>query len=436
MLTRVSEEKLLNTPQMELLRKALLEDALRFYQRFLRQTGSDPAVRRGAGEAYRRTGHIYLQIGRPDQAERAYREAIAVFEKLAADSPADPADRLALALSHQERGDALSRLGQYAAAEAALRRAIGLMRGLTADFPEDDSYRRPLAAMESCLAEVSECLVQVATKEKAEGAAREDLQRQERLLAAAPNDPPRRYAVASRGWNWAAPCSPTGRRRPSNSSATPWPGMGNWRANSLTRPSTERNWPEPTTTCSCSCGRAGGSRRPRRCFGQQRPSLEKLITDAPTLVYPRELLVEYYWDYGLMLEKAGRPREAEEAFRQAVARAEAMWAEFPTYAWTPGRLALVYNYVGNTHQAAGRLAEAEAAYRKALDVSERAVRALPQAELRCRLADSCYYLGMLLMRKGQHPGGDRRVSETFRAGPGQCGRSATPSPGDWRPTPT
>jgi serine/threonine protein kinase len=100
MLTRVSEEKLFNTPQTELLRKALLEDALKFYRRFLRQAGSDPAVRLGTGEAYRRTGQIYRQLGHPDQAERAYREAIALLEKLVTDSPIDPANRLALALSY------------------------------------------------------------------------------------------------------------------------------------------------------------------------------------------------------------------------------------------------------------------------------------------------------------------------------------------------
>src|SRR5206468_11126295 len=113
MLIRVSEEKLFNTPQMELLRKALLEDALKFYQRFLRQAGSDPAIRLGAGEAYRRTGQIYRQLGNPDQAEQAYREAIALLVKLVAEAPSDSANRLALALSYQELGDALAHLGRF-----------------------------------------------------------------------------------------------------------------------------------------------------------------------------------------------------------------------------------------------------------------------------------------------------------------------------------
>src|SRR5262249_52746356 len=87
MLTRVSEEHLFNTPQMELVRKALLEDALKFYQRLLQQAGSDPAVRLGAAEAYRRTAQIYTQLGQPGRAEPALEKAIELLEKLVTPPP-------------------------------------------------------------------------------------------------------------------------------------------------------------------------------------------------------------------------------------------------------------------------------------------------------------------------------------------------------------
>ena len=76
-----------------------------------------------------------------------------------------------------------------------------------------------------------------------------------------------------------------------------------------------------------------------------------------------------------------------------------MRTEFRSYAWASARLACVHNHVGNKHQIEGRFAEAEAAFRKALDVSEKSVRALPHTELRCRLADSCVNLGLLLMMR-------------------------------------
>jgi len=174
MLTRVSEEKLFNTPQMELLRKALLEDALKFYQRFLQQAGSDQAVRLGAAEAYRRTGQIYTELGQPDRAEPAQQKAIELLEKLITESPTDPASRLALALSYYQLGGALERLARYPESVSALRRAIGLMQALIADFPKHDGYPRIMAPMEVKLAWVSEYLVRVFRTFKTEESCREN----------------------------------------------------------------------------------------------------------------------------------------------------------------------------------------------------------------------------------------------------------------------
>src|SRR5262249_37570074 len=143
------------------------------------------------------------------------------------------------------------------------------------------------------------------------------------------------------------------------------------------------------------------------------PHLDKVIAAAPHVPYPRRLLLEHYWDYALMQESAGRPQDADKALRQAITGAEAMWAEFPTYAWAPARLASVYNHIGQKHQTDGSFPEAEAAYRKALDVSEKAVRALPHTELRCRLADSYLYLGLLLMMQERHPEAQRVFQKLF-----------------------
>src|SRR5262249_26558060 len=89
----------------------------------------------------------------------------------------------------------LSRLGRISEAEPELRRAIGLMQGLVAGDPKHEGYRRMMAAMDADLAWVSERLVLVAEKHKTEGFYRADLQSKERLLAAPPNAPQRRYGV-------------------------------------------------------------------------------------------------------------------------------------------------------------------------------------------------------------------------------------------------
>ena len=51
MLTRVGQDRLKNTPQMETLRAQLLEDALGFYQEFLRENRYDSALQVQTGRA-------------------------------------------------------------------------------------------------------------------------------------------------------------------------------------------------------------------------------------------------------------------------------------------------------------------------------------------------------------------------------------------------
>jgi tetratricopeptide (TPR) repeat protein len=398
MLTRVSEEKLFSTPQAELLRKDLLEDALTFYQRFLRQAGADPVVRLGTAEAYRRTGQIYTQLGQPEKAERALHEAITLLEKLVTDLPSDPANRLALALAYHQLGDALERLARHPESAPALRRAIGVMQGLIADFPEDEGYPRILAPMDRDLARVLERLIQVARSLSTEAFSRENLRSEEKRLAAAPNDPQRRHAVAFAQLEYGKSLHVA---RPREAERLYREAIAGNRKLASEFPLTAEYRMDLADACQHLLLLLRAGRRfaeAEAVYRESLPRLEKLVAEAPTLHYARRLLVEHHWDYALMLEAAGRPREAETALQRAITSAETMWRAFPTYAWTPARLAYIHNHIGNRRESDGRVPEAEAAYRTALDISEKSVRAFPHTELRHRLADSCLYLGLLLMR--------------------------------------
>src|SRR5205814_8400419 len=82
MLTRVAEDKLLYVPQMEPIRRELLLDALKFYQKFLDKQSDDPVLRREAAHAHLRVGRIHHHLGQYQDAERAFRTAFAIFDKL------------------------------------------------------------------------------------------------------------------------------------------------------------------------------------------------------------------------------------------------------------------------------------------------------------------------------------------------------------------
>jgi tetratricopeptide (TPR) repeat protein len=200
MLTRVSEERLRDIPQVEPVQRALLEDALEFYAGFARQAHDDPEVLLEASQAYGRLGRTYDALGRTDDAEGclrqaraiqerlvaafpavaiyrrelalsiaelagvwgetgrssesldAFRQVLAMLEQLAAADPAEPLYRVRQAVVHETRGIILARMGQSREAESEMRTAIDIADELAARFPDEPSHRSRAAVSRSNLA--------------------------------------------------------------------------------------------------------------------------------------------------------------------------------------------------------------------------------------------------------------------------------------------
>jgi tetratricopeptide (TPR) repeat protein len=82
LLSRVAEEQLLDEPQMEGFRRALLTDALRINASLLTENPHDPDAQFEAGKAYRRMAHIQVNLGAPNEAAEAARQAVRIIEAL------------------------------------------------------------------------------------------------------------------------------------------------------------------------------------------------------------------------------------------------------------------------------------------------------------------------------------------------------------------
>ena len=87
MLTEVAEIELADMPQMQTVRRTLLEKARTFYVRFLAQRRTDPTIRREAGRAHVRLGEIAERLGDHIESERAYRQGLAILDDLFRDHP-------------------------------------------------------------------------------------------------------------------------------------------------------------------------------------------------------------------------------------------------------------------------------------------------------------------------------------------------------------
>ena len=143
----LAAEKMADEPHMEQIRRALLEDALEFYQGFLKQKGTDPLVRHETARAYLRVGDIQLMLGRPDQTEGPLRQAVTLLQQLTAEYPSVPEYRSDLAAAYELLSvifsDNLLRRPQ-ACLENVLA-ALAISRKLAADFPNRPEFRKTVA---------------------------------------------------------------------------------------------------------------------------------------------------------------------------------------------------------------------------------------------------------------------------------------------------
>jgi serine/threonine protein kinase/Flp pilus assembly protein TadD len=154
MYTKVAEQWLEQEPEMEEVQREFLREALRFYQEFARERGTDPAVRLATGTAYRRVGDIEHKLGEQARAEEAYGQAIALFRRLAHDYPTQPEYQEALADSCHHLGLLLARRKRGQEAEEAYRQAVALWEKLLAGAPDSPRYQYGLAASLSELGSV------------------------------------------------------------------------------------------------------------------------------------------------------------------------------------------------------------------------------------------------------------------------------------------
>jgi tetratricopeptide (TPR) repeat protein len=147
MLTEVGRESLAHVPQMEPVRRALLEKALQFYQDFLQQKGSDARLRFETGRAYQRVSDIYWRLGQKPEAVEACRQAIDILEKLEAEFPegVDYRDQLGQCYRHLAFRIPWREEGGKEEAEAAFRQAITRHEQLVAHFPGEAAHRETLA---------------------------------------------------------------------------------------------------------------------------------------------------------------------------------------------------------------------------------------------------------------------------------------------------
>src|SRR5262249_20801799 len=140
-----------NKPHMEEIRRALLVDALQFYQGFLAQKGTDPEMRHETARAYSRVGDIQQMLGHNPEAVAAMRQAVGRAKKLVDDFPGVPAYRVDL-VGYRVALAWMLHWALHPEEDAELRRqALADAQKLASDFPTVPAYQRLVARAETDL---------------------------------------------------------------------------------------------------------------------------------------------------------------------------------------------------------------------------------------------------------------------------------------------
>jgi serine/threonine protein kinase len=345
LMTRVADE-LADKPQMEEIRQKLLEDALEFYQGFLRQKSTDPVMRHETAHAYMRVAGISQLLGRTAAWQQAIRQAIALLEQLATEFPAVPVYRVELAGCHASQAASYSWGSQAGEGKADISRVLEIYQRLATEFPMNPDYQKQLA----------EALYNVAAASKPDDIeAVEKLYRQavrvrEKIAADFPQLPPDRTGEAT---------------------------LHQWFGVRLLH---NRRFAE--------------AEKELRYALRLREQLLARSPDSPGLKADLLHLRSYI---GEVSYRMNRPEEAERYYRQIVEQRENLYQSFPHTFDHERRLVLEYNVLALVLIALGRMEEAEAVIRKELAPAQQLVAKHPNlAGPAFMLAGSWYDLALLL----------------------------------------
>ncbi len=117
MMIRVASERWAKRPELQDERRAVLEDAVKFYQSFVGESGEEPRIRFEAAKAHSRVAHIYMMLSELEKSDIAANTANGIFEGLIEKDPTNGEYLI-------EAANNLSTAGKIDALSAAYQEAL------------------------------------------------------------------------------------------------------------------------------------------------------------------------------------------------------------------------------------------------------------------------------------------------------------------------
>ena len=355
MLTRVGQDRLREVPQMEAIRRDLLHDALKFYQKFLQNNSGDPLIRRETAGAYRHLADIHRILGQYVEAETGYGKALALFAELAAVSPLEPSTRRDLSQVHLELAGCLDNLGKREEQANSIRRAVEIAEQLVKEsknVPED--IDRFVDATSNLAV-----MIGLTRPQEAEKMVRRNL---ELTNTPALRGNIYRYLAGLLG----------GQKRYSEAELAGRQALEEYEKIASANPSSIPGWVQfyrgaTLQQLATSVAATGRLQEAEQISGRAITILDKLATDYPAGPGYTASQAWAHQQRASLLKKLNRTAEAEKAYRRAVDLFGKLAADFPTIsAYSQTALDQRFNF-GQFLVESGRAEDALDVYRQAID---------------------------------------------------------------------
>ena len=395
LLTRVGDQRLVHVPWMEQIRREVLEDALQFFQEFLREKSTDPTVRRETARAHLRVAKIHHLMGQEQAAEANYRAALDLFSELADAYPARPDYRQDLAGGMHNRGVLLHALNRLNEAQVAFQRAVEILAGLAAEFPSEVEYRFRQGQSHNNLAML---LQDIGDFAGAAAAFNDGLGIYQQLAAEHADRPQYKQELARSFEGLALVRAALLQMEPAKEAHQHALDLRQQLVDAFPRrPDYRQELANSYHNLACFLRDTGETGKAKDAFGKARQVQQQLAGEFPARPEYRQELARTFNNLGILLGSRHQLAEAREAFQEARKIHSQLAADFPTWPEYRQELARTYTNLANICMLTNQMAEAQEAIGEAQILQEKLAADFPKRpEYRQELGGSINTLSIVL----------------------------------------
>jgi serine/threonine-protein kinase len=379
--TKVSQDRLLNEPQLEGLRLELLSEARDFYEQLIERESTDPELAMDVASAYHTLGQIKHETGDIAEAIRLTEESVRRIERLCQARPEDVHSRLYLALFLENLAGYHVDGGRADEAERILVEAVAKWEELLDSGSPDLNMDRVSGMLAICRSNLASVYVNTSRTREAETIYRRIIADADRRLEAEPADERVLRQKATAHMNLAVALRNRGETAESEREAEV--ARAAFAQLNASDPGS-REYRVFLARASDLLGEAirsqpGREEEARLRFEEGIQVLEGLVADFPLMAVYRHSLANALNNYARFhLQQTMDYERSEGAFRRAMRVLEELARSDPSNHEHIYELAMSKNDLGGVLMVTGRVEEAEALLEEAVAMRDRLYRDHPE----------------------------------------------------------